>query len=223
MDANRYDRAIVMLDEITELLRDDPDKMTEVFLQKSLCYFAKQDNDRAIHFVTIGLNLHIDVERKKTQSDDEIEFVLKQSERTIAIVQGVFNQNTKPLAVVVALLEKAATRLAQEDRFQSGIKLENIRKSIDYYRAALALQPDNKDAIFKLASCFANFGKFDLAIRLLNRLINDSPLDFSAIAARAACYRELGNKVGCFISLGQNSFGLGLDSFLGNQLGENRN
>ena len=195
MDANRYDRAIVMLDETMELLQDQPEKTAEVLLKKSLCFFAKQDVDSAVHYITKGVNLHIDHEREKKQSVDEIEFILQRSNKTLEIAQTVFSRSPRPLSEIIGLIDKAAARLAQEERFKSGIKLENIRALIDCYRALLALQPGNKNAIFKLASCYSKFGKIELAIRLFNRLIDDTPLDFSSLSEWAACYREIGNKV----------------------------
>ena len=197
MDAKRHDRAIVMLDEISELIQKDPDKKTEVLLLKSLCFFAKQDNDSALHYVTMGLNAHADDANEKHKTDEEVGFSWMGVEKAVAIANAVFNRTTKSIAEVVNQLEKAAARLTQEDRFKSVIKLENIRASIDYYRAVLVLQPNNKNAMLRLASCFAKFGKSNLAITILSQLIDDgsSALDLMAFAVRAACYREISKTV----------------------------
>ena len=199
IEAHRFDRAVAMLDEVTELLSNDPDKLTEVFLRRALCHFAKQDNDKALYDVTHGLNARADFEREKQNKNDDV--ILEHFENTVAIATRVFDKSAKPLPEVIAFLDKSASRLAQEERFKSAVKLENLRTLIDICRALLALQPDNTDVRFKLASNYSKFGQNEFALRILNQLVEKNPLDFEVLAARASCFRELGNEVSLIVCI----------------------
>ena len=191
MDSHRYERATTILDEIIE--RQLPtDHRIEVLLRRAACNFFKQNNDRALNDIITGLNA-----RFTNIDDDDVTTLLNGDERTFLIAAKVFNEKTKPLAEVEREVEKAATKLTQEERFKAAVKLENLRAAIDHYRALLIIQPQRPDRAFKLAECYAKFGKVRTAIKIFNRQLEDTQpqINPTLLAARAACHRELGEKV----------------------------
>lgn len=204
MDAHKRDRAMAFLDEILVQLQKqanlDVEKATEVYLRKAANHFAKQDTTSALSDTAAGLNVRADFRKLASDSpsfDDEIDFLTQNNETTARIAACVFEHASKSVHEVASLLQQSANKMIQGVRVRSAVKLENVRVCIDYYRAVLALQPDNKDTIYHLALCYAKLGKYTLSIALAERLLQtpNTPTNPQVLALRASCYRELGNKV----------------------------
>ena len=207
MDAHKRNQALSILDQILFQLQKendvDVDKITEVYLRLAVNYFAKQDTVSALSNVTKGLNARAD-SRKLNQTtellsdEEEIDFLAENKQIARKIATKVFESNSKNTSEVTSLLGKNANKLFQGARVRSAMKFENIRACIELYRAMLSLQPSDKDAQFRLASCYAKLGKCVVSVALLNRLLNTPSSPLQVLALRASCYREMGNKVNQF-------------------------
>lgn len=201
---HKTDRAIAMLNETLEVLRldekPDPVKLTEALLRRGACYLTKQHADQAVTDITAGLNAVNDALAKEishSDQNDELFFLDQDNEKTTKILKDVFGGKSGNLVDIHHLLDKAATKIDAEDRYKTVTKVDNIRVCSDLCRALLVIQPGSKDALFKLAGCYAKLGKNKLAIKIFDRLVEDPQFaqDASVRSARAACYRELGDKV----------------------------
>ncbi|XP_002125800.2 uncharacterized protein LOC100176663 isoform X2 [Ciona intestinalis] len=202
---HKIDRALAMLTETIEVLhldlKPDPAKLTEALLRRSECQIVKQQVDQAISDITAGLNAASDIALSQkgpdsSTSSNEIDVIYSEKEKTLSIAKDIFGSKTNDILELYMLLDKSASKLSAEDRFKTVTKMDNIRNSADLYRAMLVLQPSSKDAQFKLASCYAKLGKNKLAVKIYDKLLEDTHFsqDTAILTARALCYRELGNK-----------------------------
>ncbi|CAK8698309.1 unnamed protein product [Clavelina lepadiformis] len=204
---HKTDKAISMLTEMLDAARHDPktdqEQLTKILLKRSACHTDKQHVDIALNDISAGLNAAADLERALFANNDdfncdkEFKWLMASRKKSSEIAKEIYGGKSNDLADLYVTIDKAASKLHAEDRFKAVTKMENIRLSIDFYRAMLVLQPSSKDALFKLGSSYARLGKNKLAVKIFDKLLEDPHFaqDAAILTARALCYRELGKKV----------------------------
>jgi len=69
--------------------------------------------------------------------------------------------------------------------------MQDYERSIDYYRLALELEPQNQDVQLNLASVYAKVGKNIQALEILKRLVIKNPIDYQLLNNLAWVYESM--------------------------------
>lgn len=205
--ALKTDKAVAVLNEAVGVLKldlePDPFKLSEAWLRRGECALAKQQTEQAVTDIMQGLNAVSDAalsaSGKQDNDDNVTRTFLEQSddiEKTQSLAKEIFADASGSLLEIQSLLEKAAAKLNPASKYSGVVKMETVRQAIELYRAILVVKPKDRETLIKLSGCYSKLGRHKCSVNIYDYLLRDKNFaQDSILTARAACYRELGNKV----------------------------